>query len=160
VSIAEGGARYLSPSAQVVGLEATVADLREQIATTERWARKADLLAAYYREAQDLLASTGDFADPGIVLKSLAALVDRKFAQSGEQEGVREARNEAALDLYALRTLREQGLRFVSGPTPGWRDPASIWKNAIAGGALGIVLVAAFVLFQRLIPGRNSDSGH
>ena len=146
VSVAEGGSRYLTPSAQVVGLEATVTDLRQQIATTERWRRKADLLAAYYRSAQ---AAVDETADSRAVLKALAGLLDRSFPENNnnkDDDTLREARNDAALDLYALRTLREQGLRFVSGPTPGWRDESRVWKTALGGGVAGIVIVALFVL--------------
>jgi hypothetical protein len=144
VSVAEGGSRYLTPSAQVVGLEATVTDLRQQIATTERWRRKADLLAAYYRSAQ---AAVDETADSRAVLKALAGLLDRSFPDnSKDDDTLREARNDAALDLYALRTLREQGLRFVSGPTPGWRDESRVWKTALGGGVAGIAIVALFVL--------------
>jgi hypothetical protein len=144
VSVAEGGSRYLTPSAQVVGLEATVTDLQQQIATTERWRRKDDVLAPYYRSAQ---AAVDETADSHAVLKALAGLLDRSFPEnSKDDDTLREARNDAALDLYALRTLREQGLRFVSGPTPGWRDESRVWKTAVGGGVAGIAIVALFVL--------------
>jgi hypothetical protein len=149
VSVAEGGSRYLTPSAQVVGLEATVADLRQQVTTTERWHRKAALLADYYRSAEAALGQGGDSRG---VLQSLAALIDRTFPAAAEKtdDTLREARNDAALDIYALRTLREQGLRFVSGPTPGWRDESRVWKNAVGGAAAGLLLVALYATLVHL----------
>ncbi|HVE48916.1 MAG TPA: hypothetical protein VNG69_04770 [Casimicrobiaceae bacterium] len=145
VSIADGGARYLTPTAQIVGLEATISDLRQQIATTERWQKKAELLAGYYNDAKNVLSKAGDSR---AITNSLDALIDQRFASAKQDDAVREARNEAALDLYALRTLRDQGLRFVSGPTPAWRDESRVWKNALAGALIGLVIAVLVVLLR------------
>jgi hypothetical protein len=148
VSVADGGSRYLTPTAQVVGLEATVADLRAQISTSERSRRKAELLAAYYRKAQAALDESGESR---AALKSLDGLIARTFGDAKDDEVVREAKNDAALDLYALQTLREQGLRFVSGPTPPWRDESRVWKHGLAGALAGALLVVAVALLGHVL---------
>lgn len=47
----EGGERFLSPLAQLVGFESTVSQQRERIARTQRELRQVRLLAAYFSEA-------------------------------------------------------------------------------------------------------------
>lgn len=147
VSVADGGSRYLSLVTQLIGTESTVADMRQDMATSERSAMMARLLAGYYEKAQQTALEKPASRD---LLDALQKLIDASFAAAPEdREGVREARNDAMLDLYALRALREQGLRFASGPTVGWRDPMRIAKVAIMGAIVGGLLVALIVLLRQ-----------
>jgi hypothetical protein len=147
VSVADGGSRYLSLVAQLIGTESGVADMRQDIATSERSATIAHLLADYYEKAQQLALERPVSQD---LLKGLDKLIDALFTAAPQSsQGVREARNEAMLDLYALRALREHGLRFASGPTVGWRDPMRIAKITIAGAIVGGLLVAFIVLLRQ-----------
>ncbi|HWG36051.1 MAG TPA: hypothetical protein VN650_17950 [Gemmatimonadaceae bacterium] len=146
VSIADGGARYLSPGAQLVGMESTVADLRQEIAVNERAQNVARMLAGYYGKARQIAHESPSSSD---LLGALEKSIDTLFVSQAPDSEAREARNDALLDLYALRALREQGLRFVSGPTDAWRDSSRIWKFALAGAALGALLVALSVLLLR-----------
>ena len=152
VSVADGGARYLSPNAQLVGLESTLAALQEEIAMYERARNVSRLLAAHYAKALDL--ASGDLLSDQLIA-ALAKTIDTSFASGGTDIERAEARNDALLDLQALRALREQGLRFASGPTEGWRDASRIWKAAAAGAAIGLLLVALIVLVARAI--RDDD---
>jgi hypothetical protein len=142
VSIQDGGARFLSPSTQIVGMEATVADLRGDLATIDRKRAKSELLATFFRAAQPLVA---DEADSAVVLDRLGKLLTTQFGQAGQDEVAREARNDAELDIFALSTLRTEGLRFVAGPVPGLRDDMRVARYAIlcalAGGLLAMLVV-------------------
>lgn len=148
VSVADGGARYLSPNAQLVGLESWMADLREEIATNERNRNVSRLLATYYRTAGELV---NDNLLSRELLAALAKAIDTSFTSGGTDMELAEARNDATLDLYALRALRDQGFRFAAGPTGGWRDGSRIWKWALAGAVVAVLLVALVVLIATAV---------
>jgi hypothetical protein len=148
VSVADGGARYLSPNAQLVGLESWMADLREEIATNERTRNVSRLLAAYYRKAGELANGNPLSQD---LLAALAKAIDTSFTSGGTDMELAEARNEATLDFYALRALRDQGFRFAAGPTGGWRDGSRIWKWALASAVAAVLLVALVVLIAAAV---------
>jgi len=154
VSVADGGSRYLSLVTQLIGTESGLADMRQDIATSERSATIARLLADYYEKAQQLALEKPGSRD---LLKGLDKLIDAAFtAAPQDSQGVREARNEAMLDLYALRALREHGLRFASGPTVGWRDQTRIAKITIAGAIVGGLLVALMILLRQAAQDRST----
>jgi len=142
VSIADGGARYLSPATQIVGMEATVADLRSQMATTDRQRAKSELLANFFRAARPLVSEDTDSA---VAVDRLSKLLATSFGQAGQDDVAREARNDAELDVFALSTLRTEGLRFVAGPVAGVRDDMRVARYAIlcalAGGLLAMLVV-------------------
>lgn len=145
VSIADGGARYLSPAAQLVGMESTVADLRQEMALNEHGRNVSRLLSGYYAKARSALAKTTSSRP---LIADLANLIDTSLPSgAGDDDDMRQARNYALLDLYVLRALRDDGLRFVSGPTAGWRDSSRIWKGAVGGasGAALLIVLAALL---------------
>lgn len=145
VSIADGGSRYLSPATQIVGMEATVADLRSQMAQTDRQRAKSELLANYFRAARPLL---GNDVDSAAALERLNKLLASSFNPTGQDDAAREARNEAELDVFALATLRNEGLRFVAGPVPGVRDDTKITRYAVVAAVAGALLVMLLVLLR------------
>jgi hypothetical protein len=151
VSIAEGGARYLSPSTQIVGMEATVADLRSQMAVTDRQRAKSELLANYFRAARPLVA---DDVDSAVALERLDKLLATSFTPTGQDDAAREARNEAELDVFALATLRSEGLRFVAGPVPGLRDDMRVVRYTAVAALAGGLLVMLLVLLRRAVRSR------
>lgn len=149
VSVADGGARYLSPDTQLVGMGATVADMRQDIATSERSADIARLLADYYAKAPQIALEHPASRE---MLAGFDKLIDASFyGASKDHEGAREARNEAMLDLFAIRALRRQGLRFASGPTEGSRDSTRIWTMAIAGLVLGALVMAMLAILRQAL---------
>jgi hypothetical protein len=143
VSVADGGARYLSPVAQLVGLESAMADLREEIAVNERKRNVARLLAKYYRDAGQLTRGSATSQE---FFVSVEKLIKTSFSRDGSDVELAEARNHALLDFQALRALREQGFRFSSGPTGGFRDASRVWKTVAGGAVLGVLLVALVAL--------------
>lgn len=58
VAITEGSDRFLSPLAQLVAAESSIAKLKETIARKEREARQFDLLQRYFAQAETNLQST------------------------------------------------------------------------------------------------------
>jgi hypothetical protein len=154
ISVADGGARYLSPDAQLVGLESWMADLREEIATNERARNIAQVLAAYDRKVGELVSGSLSSDE---LLAAMAKSIDASFTSGGTDIELAEAKNDALLDLYALRALAEHGFRFAAGPSEGWRDTGRIWKAALAGAAIGLLLVALAVLLGQAI--RDNESG-
>jgi hypothetical protein len=150
VSIADGGSRYLSPSAQLVGIESNLADKRERVATVERLRTKAELLAKFYTKAQKLASAQPS----GAFLAGIAKLVDDSLVPGDRDDVIAEARNDALLDVHALQVFREQGLRFVSGPTEGKRDETRIWKFALIAA---LVAALAGMLITPVLAARDKD---
>jgi hypothetical protein len=149
VSVAESGYRYLTPSAQLVGIESSLAELRERIQSAERQARKAAAQSEYYKRAEALL-SARPRSDPFIAeLRSHIATV---FPEGPDPDGaIAEGRNEALLDLVHIAALRNQGLRFLADPVLDERDPMTYVAAGLGAavvailGGLGLVLTSVWL---------------
>jgi hypothetical protein len=144
VSVAEGGSRYLSPAAQVVGVESTLAEYRERVTSAERQARKAAAQHEFYRRVDALLA-TKPHADA--LLAEMRKLVAVVFPSGADPDGaIAEGRNEVLLDLVQIAALRERGLIFIAPPAIAEREPATLVKFGLAAGLATLVAGLALVL--------------
>jgi hypothetical protein len=148
ISVAEGGARYLAPSIQVVGVESMMAEQREKIGKSERTMRKGELQQAYYRKVLALLAEPIGSDE---LLNALARTIDAAFAGNPDTDGIHaEARNEALLELGAITALRTRGLQFVVDPAVAEREPMQIFSLgalaalAVLGAGLLVLLAQAW----------------
>ncbi len=144
VSVAEGGSRYLSPAAQVVGVESTLAEYRERVTSAERQARKAAAQYDFYRRVDGLLAAKPR-ADA--LLAEMRKLVGVVFPSGSDPDGaIAEGRNEVLLDLVQIAALRERGLTFIAPPAIAEREPATLVKFGLAAGLATLVAGLALVL--------------
>jgi hypothetical protein len=144
VSVAEGGSRYLSPAAQVVGVESTLAEYRERVSSAERQARKAAAQYDFYRRIDGLLA-TKPSADA--LLAEMRKLVGVVFPSGTDPDGaIAEGRNEVLLDLVQIAALRERGLIFIATPAIAEREPATLVKFGLAAGLATLLAGLAVVL--------------
>ncbi len=144
VSVAEGGARYLSPAAQVVGVESTLAEYRERVASAERQARKAAAQHDFYRRAEGLLAAK---PRPEALIAEMRKLVAIVFPEGGDPDGaIAEGRNEVLLDLVQIEGLRTRGLQFIAEPAIAERDPLTYAKVGLAAAAAALAAGLALVL--------------
>jgi len=150
VSVAEGGARYLSPTAQVVGVESTLAEYRERVAMADRQARKAAAQQDYYRRVEALAATK---PRPEALIAEMRKLVAVSFPEGADPDGaIAEGRNEVLLDLVQFAALRERGVTLIAPPAIAERDPATLVKFGIGAGAAalagGLALVLAAVWWR------------
>lgn len=144
VSVAEGGARYLSPTAQIVGVESTLAEYRERVAFADRQARKAAAQLDFYRRAEALVAAK---PRPDALIAELRKQAATSFPEAADPDGaIAEGRNEVLLDLVQIAALRERGLTFIAPPAIAEREPATLVKLALAAALATLVAGAALVL--------------
>lgn len=145
VNPAEGGERYLSPLAQLVGAESAISQRRELIRRWQRELKQKKLLAQFYASADPLLDSE---VDVNRLLTRLRSLATETFshAESG-QEWSQEAalRVSGALDNFEV--MRSQfGVR--NGIRVGGVAGRSPLRLSIIGLFAGLALLSA-VAFVR-----------
>lgn len=146
ISLAEGGQRYLSPAAQMVGVESKLADHREDIGTAQRKMRKGEQQQGYYSRA---LALAAEPIGSTALLEQLARAVAEYFPADNDQAGVSaEARNEALLELGAFTALRTRGLQFVVKPAITEREPAQLFLYGLLA-VLATLVAGTLILLAR-----------
>jgi hypothetical protein len=136
VNPAEGGERYLSPLAQLVGAESAMTQRRELIRRWQREHKQKEILARFFGEAEALLDREADVSK---LLSALEVLSAKAFAHADSaQEWNREAalRVNGALDNFDV--MRSQfgvrnGVR-VGGVSS--RNPLRLGFLAVAAGML------------------------
>jgi LPS O-antigen subunit length determinant protein (WzzB/FepE family) len=140
VSIQDGGARYLSPVTQIVGIESTLADLRREVADLER-DREMLLLRAEYFDMGRAEVDKSDEQGEGL-FQALKANHAALFAKKNlERDTVREVYNSLNIDLLNFDRTFNRSYRFVSGPTVPDRHIKPSKRMIIL---LAIVLAGAF----------------
>jgi hypothetical protein len=145
VSVAEGGDRFLPPTAQLVAAESQVSQLRESILRSERQIRQLDLLAGFYQGAdqvfkRDLVTSK--------LIQDLQALADRIFAGvDSESDWLRESllRTEAAIAGFAVV---QDSLGIRNGARVAPVGSRSVSRLALLGAGLGLMLIAALAFVR------------
>jgi hypothetical protein len=144
VSVAEGGSRYLSPAAQVIGVESTLAEYRERVTFAERQARKVGAQYDYYRRIEGLVVGK---TRPDALIADMRMQVAASFPEGADPDGgIAEGRNEVLLDLVQIAALRERGLIFIAPPAIAEREPATLVKFGLAAGVATLVAGLALVL--------------
>jgi capsular polysaccharide biosynthesis protein len=137
--------RYLSPAAQLVGIESYIADIKEDLSQNQRDKQIADLKFDFYSKEKEMMAAKGETETFGYttldtIMKSLNSFSDqKKFPDSA----VRQVKNELAIDFDKFMTMYEQ-MQFLSGPTLS-RTPVKPNKMLIT--AIGFVLGFVFCVF-------------
>lgn len=146
VTPTEGGERYLSPLAQLVGAESAISQRRELIHRWQRELKQKTVLAQYYKKADALLESELEVANLLTQLRTLARTI---FTHSeADQEWNQEAalRVNGAIDNFQVMSA-QFGVR--NGIRVGEVVSRGIWRLAGLGLLAGIALLGA-VAFLRV----------
>ncbi len=144
VNPSEGGERYLSPLAQVVGAESAISQRREMIRRWQRELKQKTILAQFYAGADALLYREVDVAK---LLAELKALATKAFSHA---EASQEWNQEAALRVIGaldnFEVMRGQfGVRNgIRAGKVGSRSPLRLAGLGIAAG-LAVLGAAAFL---------------
>jgi hypothetical protein len=144
VNQAEGGERYLSPLAQLVGAESAISQRRELIRRWQRELKQKAILAQFYASADALLYREVDVAQ---LLAELRALAAKTFTHA---ESSQEWNQEAALrvngGLDNFEVMRGQfGVRNgIRAGKVASRSPLRLAGLGIAAG-LAVLGAAAFL---------------
>jgi LPS O-antigen subunit length determinant protein (WzzB/FepE family) len=144
-SIQGSGQRYLSPLAQIVGIESHIADIKENLAQNQRKKQVADLKLLFFLEIKKRL-NNDLFGEP--LLTQCIKLTDTFFDKEDfPGDVIREVRNDLAVDFDNIATFKEV-MRFISGPTLSWNAirPKKVLITAI-GFVLGFFLSIFFAFF-------------
>jgi LPS O-antigen subunit length determinant protein (WzzB/FepE family) len=116
VSVRDGGARFLAPVTQLVGIEATLADLRQDLAAFEREREKLTASAEYYSRCYNELAKISEHGESLFLL--LKSIKDEVFKNKDfGKDGVKEVFNNLSIDLQTFDLTFFNNSRFISGPT-------------------------------------------
>jgi len=138
-SLQGSGQRYLSPLAQVVGIESHMADIKENLSLNRRNRQLQDVKFDFFSEAKRLM-SKEKFGEA--LLKQCLKLKDRFFTEKDAPLDVlREIKNELTKDFLNLGNLSEE-MQFLSGPTLPSK-PAKPNKTLIAS----IAFIVGFFIF-------------
>jgi hypothetical protein len=155
VNPTEGGERFLSPLAQLVGFESAVSQRREKIARSQRELRQNRLLAAYFTEA---VARTESVAAVHLLLPALRELGTEHFSRPESQE---EWAREAALRVFGSLDAFEVGYRQVDLRDGVRVSEVTLRKPAILAlllGGLGVAIVIGRILVRLSIQSARSAS--
>jgi len=138
VNPSEGGEKYLSPLAQLVGAESAISQRRELIRRWQRELKQKSVLAQFYSKADALLEQHVDASGLLAQLKSLAGTTF-SHAEAGEEWNQEAAlRVNGALDNFEVMQSQfgvRNGIRTAEVPS---RGPLRL-------GGLGIVIGMAFL---------------
>lgn len=154
VNEADGGDRYLSPIAQLVGAETKISQQKEQIRRLERRIQQRELLASFFSEASGLVNATLNTEQ---LLKGLTRLADRHFSSTdGKQEWVKEARLRVNGALDNFTAMQNQfGVRNgVAVSEVASRDPARL---GVLGLLLGLGLLGGLAFLRAAVRSMQED---
>ncbi|NIM18008.1 MAG: hypothetical protein GTO45_38935 [Candidatus Aminicenantes bacterium] len=112
------GYRYLSPVAQIVGIESHIADIEENLAQNRRNQEIEELRAEFFSRVKEILESK-TFGVP--LLHQCMKLKDSFFARKNQpgkinDDVARQLANELVKDFDNFRNLNEE-MQFLSGPS-------------------------------------------
>ena len=150
VNPAEGGERYLSPLAQLVGAESAISQRRELIRRWQRELKQKTVLAQFYSSADALLDREIDVTK---LLAELKALATKTFSHA---EAAQEWNQEAALRVNGaldnFEVMRSQfGVR--NGIRVGEVASRSPLRLAGLGIAAGLALLGALAFLRATLAG-------
>jgi hypothetical protein len=145
ITITEGSDRFLSPLAQLVAAESSIAKLNETISRKEREARQLDLLERYFEQAEEKLRSTPLAAE---LIAALSNSTLSKFeGVDPSADWAREVIFRLQADIAGFSSARasfgfRNEARVAKAPS---RDPVRL---ALLGAVVGL-LVLGLVAFIR-----------
>jgi hypothetical protein len=144
ISVEKGGAEYLSPLVQIVGIESKLADATAEFSRLTREREMAALRKDYYTGAKALFENSR-MAET--VLLGLEPLKENVFkAKNLDDDTVKDVYNGISVENENLRRYYFDGLRFVSGPTLPERPVSPrlvVWIPLILVGAFFLMAVIA-----------------
>jgi LPS O-antigen subunit length determinant protein (WzzB/FepE family) len=116
VSVQDGGSHFLAPVTQLVGIESTLADLRQDLAGLERDREKLTTRTEYFSRCYRGLAEIDEYGDSLFVL--LKSIKEEVFKNKdfGKDE-IKEVFNNLSIDLQMFELNFFSNSRFISGPT-------------------------------------------
>jgi len=144
-SMLGSGERYLSPMAQIVGIESHIADIKENLAQNQRKKQAADLKLLFFLEIKKQL-NADMFSEP--LFTQCIKLTDTFFDKEDfPGDVIREVRNDLAVDFDNIAAFKEV-MQFISGPTLSRKAirPKKVLIAAI-GFVLGFFLSVIFAFF-------------
>ena len=148
VSIADGGAKYLSPVAQLVGAESEAIGIRDLIRETERKRRVLGWQKQYFAKVAELSMPSLSGASLLAKLESLAGPDDG--AAPVQDDAVREARAVVIAELSAFRGRYVDGYTLLRVPPERLsRLGPSLWLHAVGGIIASLVLALIVTLALR-----------
>ncbi|KHK57802.1 hypothetical protein PI87_05005 [Ralstonia sp. A12] len=137
--------RYLSPMAQLVGVETEIADLKSQLALLERDAEQNALRNEFLEriDRRSRQAQTGN----GLLAEFVKIGQDVFKGKNLQDDKTREVYNQIMLVAEQMRTKHISEARFVSGPTlPDTRSGPGALVLALLSLIGGIVLASGITL--------------
>ena len=154
INPAEGGERYLSPLAQLVGAESATSQRRELISRWQRESKQKQMLSTFFAGAETTVDQESDVAR---LLPALRELSSKTFAAEATQEWNREAalRVDGALDGFEV--MRSQfGVRSSArvGAVPG-RTPLRL--GGLAAG-FGLLLLGMLAFLRASLPAIRGEA--
>jgi len=144
ISLPEGGERFLSPLAQLVGVEVLISDLKLAAEARQRERTAVALKQNYYCQAQAKLenSTTGR-----AFLLNLPTIQKSVFAeQDGTSDIVEQTSIELEVQLASWNSRYLDSMRFVTSPEGAQtkvRNPSlriALVLGAVVGGLLGVLL--------------------
>ncbi|MCO5400516.1 hypothetical protein [Ralstonia soli] len=136
--------RYLSPMAQLVGIESEIADLKSQLVLLERDAEQNALRSAFFERMDESSrrTKTGHALLAEFVKAGQAVFAGKDL----QDDKIREVYNQITLIAEKMRTKHITEARFVSGPTlpdrrSGPGSLALVLLSLIGGVMLGSAIV-------------------
>jgi hypothetical protein len=154
VNTAEGGERYLSPLAQLVGAESAISQRHEMIRRWQRELRQKTILAQFYADADALLDREMEVAR---LLGELRALAAKAFSHAdAAQEWNQEAalRVNGALDNFDVMRTQFGVRNGIRTDAVASRDPLRL---AGLGVVAGLALLGALALLRAGKLARQED---
>lgn len=159
VSIQEGGARFLSPVTQLVGIESTLADLRRQLENFEREKEKNSIRLEFFSLCNSNIAKIGEIGESFFLM--LKATKDEVFKNKDHnKDAVKEVFNSLSIDLQTFELAFFNNCRFTSGPTfptTNIRPRRSLIVIISCFVSFFLLVILAFIL--NLVQCKNERSG-
>jgi hypothetical protein len=145
VNSSDGGDRFLSPLAQLVGFESSISHRREQIQRRERELKQKELLALFFTRAEKTVDATITI---GKLLPALRELAAKSFSTAdASQEWAKEATLRVNGELDSFEVMQGEfdvrnGVRITEVAS---RSPSRL---AFLFGALAVGLMAGIALLR------------
>ena len=145
VSIADGGARYLSPVTQLVGASSEAIGIRDSISESERKVRQLTWSSSVFEEASKLNIAESSGRSYMAQLESIARSSTRGSAAT--DEAIHEARSTIEAELSVLRGRYSIGYTMLRAPPerPPRAGP-SLLAHAAGGMLTSLVLAVLLIL--------------
>jgi hypothetical protein len=152
VNPSEGGERYLSPLAQLVGAESAISQRQEMIRRWQRELKQKTVLAQFFSKADELLKGEVEVSK---LLSELKALASTSFFHAeAEQEWNREAALRVGGALDNFEVMRSQfGVR--NGIRTGEVASRTPLRLAVLGAMAGFFILMAIAFTRAALQAAN-----